>query len=435
MARSTTRLRDEINTSLGVNLFGYVTSNQSQGVIARNLVATLRTQGVPVAVTDVAPTFGGTGHDESQCSTGCDDASAQPHPLTIFCFTPVDAEDFLRHHPQLLRRDRLTAVVVFVEHHLLRPEFLPLLSGVDLVLTPTDFVAGAVRSGSPKSLCVPFRQTALVPDAVTADRSRWGMPAGHVSFVFSFDTYSDSNRKNPHGLVRAFQAAFPDRDDVMLIIKVAHLAADEGLGGQAIRAVAAAADDSRITFLEQELSYSEVLGLYASADVVASLHRSEGLGLIMMEAMSLGTAVMATAYSGNLDFMTTGNSVLVDFRLIPVETAYPGYSHLQGVDVWADPEQLSAVTAMRRLADDASLRASLAARGQADTQERRDRVVGGDLLVELDRIFEAEPLWTRHRRQRARLWWCARRPQARLSLGDLRHLAAVRVKRVLCRAI
>ena len=282
-------LREEISQSFGVNLFGYVTSNQSQGVVARNLVATLRSRGVSVAVTDVEPTFGGTGHDQSQCVTGCDDATAQPYPLTIFCFTPPDAEDYVRRNPRVLRADRLTAVVVFVEHHVLRPDFMPFLRAVDLVLAPTDFVMDAVRAGAPDSVCVPFLQSVLIPEGVVADRERWGMRDDVTTFAFSFDTLSDSNRKNPLGLVRAFQAAFPSRDDVALLIKVAHLDDDTRLGGQAVKAVVAAADDERITFLQEALPYADVLGLYASADVVASLHRSEGLGLLMMEAMSLGT--------------------------------------------------------------------------------------------------------------------------------------------------
>ena len=210
----------------------------------------------------------------------------------------------------------------------------------------------AVRAGAPDSVCVPFLQSVLIPEGVVADRERWGMRDDVTTFAFSFDTLSDSNRKNPLGLVRAFQAAFPSRDDVALLIKVAHLDDDTRLGGQAVKAVAAAADDDRITFLQEALPYADVLGLYASADVVASLHRSEGLGLLMMEAMSLGTPVLATGYSGNLDFMTADNSMLIDSQMVTVDTPYPGYQHLQGVDVWAEPDQESAVRAMRALADD-----------------------------------------------------------------------------------
>lgn len=435
MSRSDrTSLRQELTTSFGVNLFGYVTSNQSQGVIARNLVATLRAQGVPLAITDVVPTFGGTGDDETYCKVGCDEASDQPYPLTIFCFIPSDAEDYLRRHPQLTRRDRLSAVVVFVEHRIMRPELLPFLRAVDLVLTPTDFVAEAVAAAVPDGVTVPFRQSVVIPGDIRVDRSRWGMRSDAVTFVFGFDTYSDSNRKNPLGLVRAFRAAFPGRDDVALLIKVGHLDEDGALGGQAIQAVAEAHGDARITFLRENLDYADVLSLYASADVVSSLHRSEGLGLLMMEAMSLGTPVMATGFSGNLDFMTEDNSILVEHDLVTVDTPYPGYQHVCGVDVWAEPDEKSAVRALRALADDDGLRSRLADNGLRDMEERRQLVAGGDLVDELRRAFEDRRLWSAHGRRRARLRWLARRPRLRYRWGDVRHLVAVGLKRVLRRS-
>ncbi|GAA2115888.1 hypothetical protein GCM10009726_35040 [Nocardioides furvisabuli] len=427
-------MRTELTTNFGVNLFGYVTSNQSQGVIARNLVATLRSQGVPLAITDVAPTFGGTGDDETYCMAGCDEASDQPYPLTVYCFIPSDAEDYLRRHPHLARRDRLSAVVVFVEHRVMRPELIPFLRAVDLVLTPTDFVAEAVASSVPDSVTVPFRQSVVLPSGVTADRSRWGMQEGTTTFVFGFDTYSDSQRKNPLGLVRAFRAAFPERADVALLIKVGHLDEDERLGGQALQAVAEADGDARITFLQQNLDYVDVLGLYASADVVSSLHRSEGLGLLMMEAMSLGTPVMATGFSGNLDFMTAHNSILVDHDLVTVDTPYPGYQHVRGVDVWAEPDHDSAVRAMRALADDQGLRAALADQGRRDMEARRRLVAGGDLLDELRQAFHDPALWSAHRRRRARLTWLARRPRSRYGWGDVRHVVADRIKKILRRS-
>lgn len=315
----------------------------------------------------------------------------------------------------------------------MRPELLPFLRAVDLVLTPTDFVAQAVAAAVPESVTVPFRQSVVLPDGITADRSRWGMRDGTTTFVFGFDTYSDSNRKNPLGLVRAFRAAFPERADVALLIKVGHLDDDARLGGQALQAVAEADGDARITFLQQNLDYVDVLGLYASADVVSSLHRSEGLGLLMMEAMSLGTPVMATGFSGNLDFMTADNSVLVDHDLVAVDTPYPGYQHVVGVDVWAEPDHAAAVRAMRALADDEGLRLRLADRGRQDMGARRELVAGGDLLAELRRAFDDPRLWSAHGRRRARLAWLARRPRSRYGWGDVRHLVAARVKKSLRR--
>ncbi|GAA1916911.1 glycosyltransferase [Nocardioides hwasunensis] len=422
------RLREMCETSFGINVFGYLTSIQSQGVLARTLVQVLREQGVPVAITDVAPDFGGTGQDQSVCLTGTDEASSQPHPISVFCFTPTDTETFLERNPRLADRDRITAVVVALEHHVLRPEFLPALEAVDLVLTLSDFITDAVSAGVPGSTCVPFRQAIPSRDVEKVERSRWGVQDRDVLFVNAFDTLSDSCRKNPLALVRAFAEAFPDRDDVALLMKIGHLGDDADLGGQAVTAVAEAAADPRVRVVQESLEYSEVLGLFASADVVVSLHRSEGLGLTLMEAMSVGTATVATRFSGNLDFMTAENSALVECELVPVRTPYPAYQYLVDRDVWAEPSHEDAVRWLRRLADEPDLRARLGDAGRADMETLRESVMGGDVVEGIKRALRSDVVWT-HRDQSAlkRL----ARPHGRLRLGVLRHRAAVAVKGVL----
>lgn len=422
------RLRRRCETSFGVNLFGYLTSIQSQGVLARTMVQVLRAQGVPVALTDVSPDSGGTGQDQSVCRTGVDDASAQPHPMSVFCFTPTDMQTFLERNPRLADHDRVTAVVVALEHQMLRPEFLPVLSAVDLVLTLSDFITDAVSAGLPDTTCVPFRQAIKPTEGVRPSRPRWGVPHDSILFVNAFDTLSDSCRKNPLGLVRAFTDAFPDRDDVGLILKIGHLDADGELGGQADQAVAEAASDPRIRIVEESLSYADVLGLFATADVVVSLHRSEGLGLTLMEAMSVGTATMATGFSGNLDFMTPENSALIAYDLVPVRTPYPAYQYLVNRDVWAEPSHDDSVRWLRRMADDTELRERLAAQGLAEMRTRQESVLGGAVINEMRAALSNDDLWQRHdHRTLKRL----ARPHGRLRLGVLRHRAAVRVKGLL----
>lgn len=424
------RLREMCETSFGVNVFGYLTSIQSQGVLARTLVQVLREQAVPVALTDVTPDFGGTGQDESVCHTGIDEASAQPYPVSIFCFTPNDTEMFLERNPRLADRDRITAVVVALEHRVLRPEFLPVLQAVDLVLTLSDFITDAVSAGLPDSTCVPFRQAIPPRTVAPSPRARWAVPDTAVLFVNAFDTFSDSCRKNPLALVRAFREAFHDRDDVTLLLKIGHLDADAGLGGQAVEAVAEAAGDPRIRIVQESLDYTDVLGLFAAADVVVSLHRSEGLGLTLMEAMSVGTATMATRFSGNLDFMTPGNAVLVDCELVPVKTPYPAYQYLVDRDVWAEPSHADSVRWLKTLAADPDLRARLATAGRSDMEARSEVVMGGEVIDGIRRALRSDDLWTgRDRFPLKRL----ARPHGRMRLGVLRHRTAVRAKRLLSR--
>lgn len=125
--------------------------------------------------------------------------------------------------------------------------------------------------------------------------------------------------------------------------------------------------------MEQSLPYADVMRLYASCDVLVALHRSEGLGLHLMEAMSLGRAVVATGWSGNADFMTGANSVPVPFALVPVDALHPHYrlERSRPGQVWAEPDVDAAARSLRRLFDEPALREELGRQAARDMEGRR----------------------------------------------------------------
>ena len=155
-----------------------------------------------------------------------------------------------------------------------------------------------------------------VEDSKGFDRSYFKLPKDRFLFFFIFDFKSSFFRKNPMGCVRAFQEAFHKSDkSVGLVLK--------SIGGdqypnefsklnEAIRA------DSRINFIDAIYSPEEIVGLMSVCDSFVSLHRSEGIGLSIAQSMLLGKPVIATGYSGNIDFTRSDNSCLVDYKLIEV---------------------------------------------------------------------------------------------------------------------
>ena len=118
-----------------------------------------------------------------------------------------------------------------------------------------------------------------------------------------------------------------------------------------------------MTLIDQNLDRGDLLALMNAADAYVSLHRSEGFGLTMAEAMLLGKPTIATAYSGNLDFMTPANSYLVRFDKTTIAEDIPPYP--KGC-VWAEPSVEHAAELMRRVYDEREEAAALARRGQAD---------------------------------------------------------------------
>ncbi|HUL41009.1 MAG TPA: glycosyltransferase family 4 protein [Burkholderiales bacterium] len=181
-------------------------------------------------------------------------------------------------------------------------------------------------------------------------RRYFGLPESGHHFLFLFDFTSYIERKNPYAGINAFAGLLRARAraDVHFVIKVNGSRNGQDGGLDRLRETTAPYRD-RITIIDKTLGENEMKNLIRCCDCFLSLHRSEGFGRGLAEAMFLGKPVIATAYSGNMDFMTPENSFLVDYELVPVgETAYP---HGAG-QVWAEPNIDQAVSYMVQLTDD-----------------------------------------------------------------------------------
>lgn len=220
-------------------------------------------------------------------------------------------------------------------------EWVTKLGWADEVWAPTRFVAEAFR----KVVRVPVVEMlpgVELPRFEALPKSYFGMNENRFAFLFTFDMHSTAARKNPLGVVEAFRRAFRPGDGVELFIKVSRGTSfpDD------LAALRTAAESVGATVIDRVMPRSEVLGLMNAADCFVSLHRSEGLGLGMIESMLLGKPVIGTAYSGNLDFMTASNSFLVRAGRTPV-TAQT-YAYPKGC-VWGDPDLDHAAELMLRV--------------------------------------------------------------------------------------
>ncbi|MES2933685.1 MAG: glycosyltransferase, partial [Pseudomonadota bacterium] len=221
------------------------------------------------------------------------------------------------------------------------------LEQLDEIWVATEFVAQAMRKFTNKPV-TKIRPPIKVELSRQYERVEFGVAKERFLFLFSFDFGSFSARKNPDAAILAFQQAFPlDRQDVGLIIK-SHGGAN--WPEKLLELQQQIARDPRIVLIDRLMTRDQVFGLQSVCDVFVSLHRSEGLGLGLAECMAQGKAVIGTAYSGNLEFMSDENSCLVDCDMIAI--AKGQYLYDQPNVSWAEPHIAQAAWYMAKLADD-----------------------------------------------------------------------------------
>ena len=240
----------------------------------------------------------------------------------------------------------------------------PALRLVHEIWVLSSFTADAIATILPPGSAIPLRAVPIPvaispPRPSTRDRASFGLPADAVIVLTSFSLASSFARKNPLAAIAAFRAAFGPRPDRLLLLKIgnpAHYRDDLAT------ITAATAGAANIRLLTETLTAPDAHALTACADIVLSLHRSEGFGLVPAEAMLLGVPVIATGWSGNMDFMDADSVALVPYTLVPASDPR-GVFEAPGA-VWAEPDIEAAAAHLARLAGDAPARRALGERGQ-----------------------------------------------------------------------
>lgn len=245
------------------------------------------------------------------------------------------------------------------------------------IWAPSRFAAAAFEAVAPGRVrFVPYPLAVELPFELAGDRASFGLPADRFIVLSAFNLASSCARKNPFGTIAAFKAAFGGSQDVLLVLKLSgttHYHDDLA----AIHAAAGEAGNIRI--ITEMLSEPALRGLIAASDVILSLHRSEGFGLIPATAALLGRPVVATGYSGNLDFMNKDSSALVHYRLVPVRDDRGVYT-VPGAE-WAEPDIEDAAARLKQLFSDSALRTEMGYKGQLYAMQTLGREVLDAALI------------------------------------------------------
>ncbi|MBV8517690.1 MAG: glycosyltransferase [Acidobacteria bacterium] len=354
----------------GVNVYGYAFAESGTGQIVRSVVAALAAEGIQYAV--VPFTRAVTRQQQAFRDLG----SATPaFDTNLICVNadqvPLFFESMRAQLPRGARNIGLWAWEV---------EELPAAMArseryFDEVWGISSFTAESLARRLTKPVRA-FPLPVVVPPVRRRTRAELGMPDGFL-FLFCFDYDSVFRRKNPLAVVAAFRDAFGDRADVALFIKTTnagrHAAEHEELR-------AAAAGRASIIIRDAYVTSDDYFSMLDACDCYVSLHRSEGFGLTVAEAMALGKPVISTAYSSTLEFANESNSFPVPARLVDVgERAGPYPPRTR----WAEPDVAIAAQQMARVVDDRNVAAATGARARADIETLHSPAARGPLLRRL----------------------------------------------------
>lgn len=334
----------------GVNVVGYLDSIHGVGESARQLIGALDAAGSAV----VPITIRGAGGLPEFEHPGCGD---DLQPVTLLVANADVTAEVAAGAGRAAMVGRRTVGFWWWETERFPERLRPAGDLLDEIWAGSRFAADTISL----ALARPVHHIPMpvsLGSEPAPDRDRLGLPDGFL-FLFIFDFASVPRRKNPLGLVAAFERAFPEpQADAVLVLKSINgdrrpqdrLELEEAIAGR---------DD--IVLLDRRLDRREHETLIASCDCYVSLHRSEGLGLTIGEAMLLGKPVIATGYGGSNDLVTAATAFPVRYEIVPVGTGAAPYDP---DDRWAEPDLEHAAELMRHVFEDRAGAARVAARGR-----------------------------------------------------------------------
>ena len=302
--------------------------------------------------------------DLPQNDTRYDDRLVQEnkYAINVVHINPLEWRDGCGTFSQKQFDRHYNIIVILWELEKLPKSWTMIFRYVDEVWAPSQFIADAVRKETDKPVTViPYGMETPYDESLT--RADFGLSDEDFLVLMMFDSNSYASRKNPGAAIDAFREAYGENSEhVKLVIKINNPKAEdiafveEHIGGKA-----------GYTLITERMDKERLNSLIRLCDVFLSLHRSEGYGLVLAEAMSLGTATVATNWSANTEFMPEGTACLVDYTMVPVGNAYR--YELEGIE-WADPDVHQAAEYLKRLHDEPAYMEQIVKAGQKQIREQ-----------------------------------------------------------------
>jgi glycosyltransferase involved in cell wall biosynthesis len=367
--------------SFGLNVVGYLCDETGVGEAARASLKALHDRNFPVAYTIVSSdAYRKDDHSILHLPEG------HPHTFNCLYVNPDQVQVVYSELGAEFFKGKYNIGYWHWELSRLPEEWQDRFQYFDEIWVASNFVQNAVAQASPIPVITIGNHVERRP-VTYFTRRQLELPDDKFLFLFVFDMLSFIERKNPFGVIEAYRRAFGyHSSDTTLVIKVTNLDQfpqhREPLE-QAIKSVSG-------ILLDGYLDRNVLNGLFHITDAYVSLHRSEGFGMTIAEAMYLGKPTIATAYSSNIDFMNVANSYPVGYQLVELEQDYGPYKKGQ---VWADPDLDQAAANMRQVFEHPSEALRIGARAATDIQRMySSEAIAEKITTRLQMISSSKPI-------------------------------------------
>lgn len=345
---------NEINSNFGVNIAGYVSSEFGLGEMVRSTIRAVEAANVPFALNNL--TFDKMHRQEDQSFTKFSEDN--PFPINIIHVNGDMMHRFLETTNPNYFKNKYN--IGFWAWEL--PDFpsgwLSSLYLFNEIWTLSNYCADTISQVSPVPVLNMFQCRDLPEPEISREQA--GLPTDKFIFLFMFDFCSVFERKNPTAVVEAFRQAFGTDERVLLIIKSSN---GDKFHEKFKLLKSAAGNAPNIKLIDGFLDKKDLYSLIYNCDAYVSLHRSEGFGLTMAEAMYYGKPTIGSAYSANTEFMNIGNSFPVRYELRKLEI---DYAHYKKGSYWAEPDVSHAAQLMRHIFEHPAEARAIAQRGAAE---------------------------------------------------------------------
>ena len=366
----------------GVNIVGDLRADLGVSEFTRSVAKALNAVNIPTAYTEIA-------YRVKYRTTPLSDGLVTGSPYQI---SFVDL-----HFAEFYERVTNAPSEAFVGKYIIAgwqwelPRFVELSPAVyrliDEIWVGSRFSQDAIAQAAPIPVLRMPPAIDVRPNA-NANRAAFGLPDDRFIFLFSFNAASAAVRKNPFGVIEAFRRAFgTNPGKALLVIKTQQIDEAENQNRDLARALRAAIEAVNGVVIHDNLTRQAMTDLMAVCDAYVSLHRAEGFGFGMAEAMALGKSVIGTNYSGNTDFMTLSNSYLVRYQLRPITDKdhqfQPEFAAVYPPgEIWAEPDLDDAARLMQDIVQDIENAQQVGARAASDIAAQLSPSAVGQRIAE-----------------------------------------------------